>query len=215
MGTASFPKVYEYSARGATLTPQTLLVLWSRKSRAIALLPLWVVRPIQSLSACTKVHFTFTFCLPELCPDFELIPEGNTVNLEIYIEDIPCLKDAVRTKLPEKWISNCWFLLYDNAPAHQPVLVKDFLAKKKATWQHSDIPHTLLTWLRLIFICSLDCNQHWNDGTFVTLLTSLKIRRKSWGNFNKMLSRNVSNMFTVADQRGLFWKEISLNDFAA
>jgi hypothetical protein len=28
-------------------------------SRAIPLLPLWAVRPVQSLSACTRVHFTF------------------------------------------------------------------------------------------------------------------------------------------------------------
>jgi len=27
----------------------------------ITLLPLWTVRPVQSLSACTTVHFTFTF----------------------------------------------------------------------------------------------------------------------------------------------------------
>ena len=32
-------------------------------SRAIPLLPLWDVRPVQSLSACTRVHFTFTFTL--------------------------------------------------------------------------------------------------------------------------------------------------------
>ena len=36
-----------------------LLVPWSRKSRVIPLLPLWAVRPVQSLSACTRVHFTF------------------------------------------------------------------------------------------------------------------------------------------------------------
>ena len=29
-------------------------------SRAIPLLPLWAVRPVQSLSACTRVHFSFT-----------------------------------------------------------------------------------------------------------------------------------------------------------
>jgi len=28
-------------------------------SRAIPLLPLWAVRPVQSLSACTRGHFTF------------------------------------------------------------------------------------------------------------------------------------------------------------
>ena len=30
-------------------------------SRAIPLLPLWAVRLVQSLSACTRVHFAFTF----------------------------------------------------------------------------------------------------------------------------------------------------------
>jgi len=45
MGTGSVPGVK--SGRSVTLTPHPLLV------------PLWVVRPVQSLSACTKVHFTF------------------------------------------------------------------------------------------------------------------------------------------------------------
>jgi hypothetical protein len=39
--------------RGVTLTPHPLLVPWSWKSRAIPLFPLWAVRPVQSLSACT------------------------------------------------------------------------------------------------------------------------------------------------------------------
>ena len=43
--------------RGVKLTPHPLLVPWSRKSRAIPPLPLWAVRPVQSLSACTRVHF--------------------------------------------------------------------------------------------------------------------------------------------------------------
>jgi hypothetical protein len=59
MGTGSFPGIN--SGRGVTLTPHPLLVPWSRKGRAIPLLPLWAVRPVQSLSACTRVHFTFTF----------------------------------------------------------------------------------------------------------------------------------------------------------
>ena len=48
------------SGRGVTLTLNPLLVPWSRKNRAMPLLPLWAVRPVQSLSACTRVHFTFT-----------------------------------------------------------------------------------------------------------------------------------------------------------
>ena len=67
MCTGSFPAVK--SGQGVTLTPHPLLVSWSRKSRAIPLLPsraipllpLWAVRPVESLSACTRVHFTFNF----------------------------------------------------------------------------------------------------------------------------------------------------------
>ena len=46
---------------GRDADPSPLLVPLSRKSRAIPLLPLWAVRPVQSLSACTRVHFSFTF----------------------------------------------------------------------------------------------------------------------------------------------------------
>ena len=63
MGTGSFPGVN--SGRGMTLTPHSRLVPWSWKSRAIPLLPLWAVRPVQSLSACTRVHFTLP--LSALC----------------------------------------------------------------------------------------------------------------------------------------------------
>jgi len=41
--------------------------------------------------------------------------------------------DAVRRKSPEKWTTNSWFLLHDNAPAHRSVLVKDFLANNYVT----------------------------------------------------------------------------------
>ena len=60
MRTGSFPGVK--SGRGVRLTPHPLLVPWSRKSRSIPLLPLWAVRPVQSLSACTRVHFTYFMC---------------------------------------------------------------------------------------------------------------------------------------------------------
>jgi hypothetical protein len=47
------------SGRGVTLTPHPLLAPWTRKSRAIPLLHPWVVRPVQRISACTRVHFTY------------------------------------------------------------------------------------------------------------------------------------------------------------
>ena len=35
-------------------------------SRAIPLLPLWAIQPVQSLSACTRMHVTFTFSGPNI-----------------------------------------------------------------------------------------------------------------------------------------------------
>ena len=57
MGTGFFPGVK--SGRGVTLTPLPVIVPWPWKGRAIPLLPLWAVGPVQSLSACTMVTFTF------------------------------------------------------------------------------------------------------------------------------------------------------------
>jgi len=58
MRTGSFPGVE--SGRGVTLTTHPLLVPWSRKSRAIPLLPLWAVRPVQNLSACTVELYLYS-----------------------------------------------------------------------------------------------------------------------------------------------------------
>jgi hypothetical protein len=57
MGTGSFLGVK--SSRGVTLTPQPRMVPLSRKGRTVPLFSLWTVQPVQSLSACTRVHFTF------------------------------------------------------------------------------------------------------------------------------------------------------------
>ena len=62
VGSRSFPGVK--SGRDVTLTTHPLLVPWSRKSRTIPLLPLWAVRPVQSLSTCTQgyiLHFNYQY----------------------------------------------------------------------------------------------------------------------------------------------------------
>ena len=61
MSTGSFPGVK--SGRSVTLTPHPLLVPWLWKGRAIPLLSLWAVRPVQSLSACTGRPLVFTLTL--------------------------------------------------------------------------------------------------------------------------------------------------------
>ena len=61
VGTGSFPGVN--SGRSVTLTLHPLLVPWSRKIRAVPLFPLRAVRPVRSLSSCTRVRFTCTATL--------------------------------------------------------------------------------------------------------------------------------------------------------
>jgi len=85
---------------------------------------------------------------------------------------------------------------FTNAPAHRMVLVKNFSVKNIVTTMEH--PHTLMTWLQLIFTCSLDIYQHLRDGTVVMLLTSLRMWWKSWKGFHSIAFRNVSNTFTVA-----------------
>ena len=62
---------------GRVLIPHPLLVLWSWKGSAIPLHPLWAVRPVQSLSACTRV--TFTFFIQNLVATDNLAPEICTL----------------------------------------------------------------------------------------------------------------------------------------
>jgi len=62
MGTGTFPGVK--SGQDVTLTPHSLLVPWSRKSRAIPLLPLWAIWPVQG---CTLPFFTFIYVCMYAC----------------------------------------------------------------------------------------------------------------------------------------------------
>jgi hypothetical protein len=72
----------------------------------------------------------------------------------MYTDILRRLRDAVRRKCPEKWRTNSWFLIHDNAPAHRSGLVKDFLETANVTTvQHA---HTLSALLQVIFTCSLD-----------------------------------------------------------
>jgi len=50
-GYRDIPRDKEWPERDAD--PSTILVPWSRKSRAVFLLPLWAVRPVQRISAGT------------------------------------------------------------------------------------------------------------------------------------------------------------------
>ena len=104
MGTGSSPGVK--SGPGVTLTPHPLLGPWSRKSRAIPLLPLWAVRPVQSLSACTRVLFTFLLLQERLCAR-ELITSNVIFASDVMVEVLL----SKRTR-PGADLSHCqWYLI--------------------------------------------------------------------------------------------------------
>ena len=75
--------------------------------------------------------------------DYEFIPEGKTVNKEMYTDILRRLRDAVRRKRRQKWKKIRRFLLLDNATAHRSLLVKGFFAKNNETTAEHP-PHTLL-----------------------------------------------------------------------
>jgi histone-lysine N-methyltransferase SETMAR len=62
----------------------------------------------------------------------EWVPSGQTVNQYYYIEVLKKLRERVRKKRPDLWRDG-WILHQDNAPAHNALSVKQFLAEKNIT----------------------------------------------------------------------------------
>jgi len=61
----------------------------------------------------------------------EYIPEGTTVNKEVYLAILRNLREAIRKKRPEKWANGDWILHHDNARVHTAHLITRFVAKKR------------------------------------------------------------------------------------
>ena len=93
------------SSRGVTLTPHPLLVPWSRKSRAMCLFPLWAVRPVQSLSACTRVPIIVTiYTLSNPCTGVEVeAPEISWQSAYEWGKVSPTYRPSL---LPRKYFCN-------------------------------------------------------------------------------------------------------------
>ncbi|UYV69977.1 hypothetical protein LAZ67_7001367 [Cordylochernes scorpioides] len=67
----------------------------------------------------------------------EFIPFGRTINQEVYLVIMRRLREAVRSKRPERWQNNDWILYVDNARPHTAHVVLQFLAKHSTI----QIPH--------------------------------------------------------------------------
>jgi hypothetical protein len=111
----------------------------------------------------------------------------------LYFDILRSLGDAARSKFLPKWRTNSFFLLHNNAPAHQSGLVDDFLAKNNvATLEnHPYTPYLaaadcfLFPPLKLALKGRCMCND-----TEVIKNAKEELKRRS-----KKSSRNVSNTF--------------------
>jgi hypothetical protein len=57
------------------------------------------------------------------------VPEGQTVNRVYYKNVLTTLRARVRRRRPDMWKNASWILHHDNAPAHNALSVKRYLAK--------------------------------------------------------------------------------------
>lgn len=60
----------------------------------------------------------------------EFLPQGQTVNQHVYKEILRRLLRSVREKRRELWQDNTWLLHQDNAPAHNALSIRQFLAER-------------------------------------------------------------------------------------
>ena len=63
---------------------------------------------------------------------YEFISQGQTVNQQCYLEVLIRLRESVRRKSPGLWPDNL-ILQHDNAPAHDALRFREFLAKNSIT----------------------------------------------------------------------------------
>ena len=63
----------------------------------------------------------------------EFLPQGQTINQQVYKEILQLLLHSVHKKRRELWQDKLWLLHHDNAPAHNALSIRQFLAEKKIT----------------------------------------------------------------------------------
>jgi histone-lysine N-methyltransferase SETMAR len=79
---------------------------------------------VKTMLVCFFDHKGIVLC--------ELIGQEQTANLQCYLEVLTRLQESVRRKSPGLWPDK-WILHQDNAPVHDALRVREFLAKNSIT----------------------------------------------------------------------------------
>jgi len=98
------------------------------------------VRHFDYVKAASLIEQYITSSFPNLRSTFKkllefagIIYRNCSCDLEMYINILRRLRDAVRSKRPKKWKTDSRILLHDIAPVHRSASVKDLLAKNNVT----------------------------------------------------------------------------------
>ena len=86
-------------------------------------------------SRVKTVLIVIFFCDAEGVIHREFVPERQKVNAEFYVGVLDRLLKRIRRVRTAKFQSNEW-LLHDNAPSHNAVIVKEFLANRNVAVLH-------------------------------------------------------------------------------
>jgi hypothetical protein len=86
------------------------------------------------------------------------------------------LREGIRSKIPDKWKKNNWFLHHDNAPAHTSPLFENSCLPKTLHWFHTLSPIRLSS-VPATFSYSPRRNYSWK-GIFLTRLRRSTQKRK-------------------------------------
>jgi histone-lysine N-methyltransferase SETMAR len=74
---------------------------------------------------------------------YEFTAQGQMVNQQCYLKVLTRLRESVRRKRPGLWPDK-WILHHDNAPVHDVLRVREFLAKNSITkMDHPPYSHDL------------------------------------------------------------------------
>ena len=69
----------------------------------------------------------------------EFVPEGQSVNAELYCNVLRGPSEDIRRKRRELWCAGNWLLHDNNAPTHRALVTLDFLAHKGISHSASDL----------------------------------------------------------------------------
>ena len=90
-----------------------------------------LLRPKKARQSQSKVKvMLITFFDVRGIVHSEFLPQGQTINQQVYKEILWHLLRSVREKRQELWQDKSWLLHHDNTPAHNALSLQQFLAEK-------------------------------------------------------------------------------------